>query len=624
MMEESGAYDDLIQRAVAAFQSARYSEAADLFAQAIAANPDAPAAHNNRGVALMMLAQVTEARACFTRAIALKPDYAEAHYNLGNADRDLGNVTAAQASYDAALALNPHAAEALNARGDMSRARGEYDAALRDFDRAIALQPTNAVFHNNRGAVLLRTGKTAAARDSFSQALALEPALADAHYNLGNALADLKDHEGALASFNRALILRPDYVAALNNRGNVLRTLKRHAEAIESYTRAIAAAPAESDAYLNRGAAAADMGRAADALADYERALVHAPDNADAHNSRGIALRELGRHGESEAAHRRAIKLVPDHAEAHWALSICLLQQGDFARGWPLYEGRWKAPSLKLDPRGFTAPRWQGEEARGKTILLHGEQGLGDAIHFSRYAPLVAARGSRVVLEVARPLVSLLRGLPGVTQIIAKGDALPPFDLHCPLLSLPLAFSTTLESIPAPAPIALAADKLAAWTARLGPRTRPRVGICWSGNPAHRADLQRSIPLAAFAALLPPGADYVSLQKDERAEDAAVFASRPDIRRFASDLRDFSDTAALCAQMDLVISVDTSIAHVAGTLGKPVWILLGSNSDWRWLLGRADSPWYPTARLYRQEKIGDWSGVFARVKTDLGRLLGRS
>ncbi len=617
-------HGDLQRRAVAAYQNGAFAESADLFAQAVEARPDAVASHNNLGVALTALGRLAEARACFVRALQRKPDYVDAHYNLGNAERDLGAADAARTAYDAALALDPSFADALNARGDLLRGVGEIDAALRDLDRAVAVKPARAVFHNNRAAALMQAGNTVAAEAGLERAIALDPTLADAHYNLGNILQDRRDFTGALARYDQALALHPAHAAALNNRGNVLRALKRHADAIESYTRAITAAPDSADAYINRGAAAADLGRAADALADHDRAAQLAPTSADAHNSRGIALRELGRHAEAEAAHRRAIDLAPDHAEAHWALSICLLQQGDFARGWPLYEWRWKVASLKLEPRDFAAPLWRGEDLRGKTILLHGEQGLGDAIQFSRYVPLVAECGARVLLEVAAPLAPLLRTVPGVTQIFTKGEALPPFDLHCPLLSLPLAFATTPTHVPAPTPIVIPPEKMAAWGERLGPRRRPRIGISWSGNARHTADLQRSIALEDFAAMLPPGADYVSLQKDERPEDVAfLLSTHLAIRRFAGALHDFSDTAALCAQMDLIISVDTSVAHLAGTLGKPVWILVAASADWRWLLERRDSPWYPTALLCRQPVAGDWKSVLTTVRAYLTEALAR-
>ena len=506
----------------------------------------------------------------------------------------------------------------MNARGDVLRRLGLVEPARADFTLALSLQPNRAAFHNNMGIVLKQSGDLAAAFESFARAVALEPRLAEAHYNLGNVLADLTRSDQALASYDAALALAPHHAPAHNNRGNVLRTLKRHGEAAEAYTRAIAADPAYGEAYINRGAAASDLGHAADALKDYDTAAGLNPGNADAHHSRGVALCALGRHAEAEASLRKAIALKPDHAEAHWALAICLLQQGDFARGWPLYEERWKVASLKLDPRNFPVPLWQGENIAGRSILLHGEQGLGDAIQFCRYALLVAARGAHVILEVAAPLVPLLKGL--AEQVVAKGEALPAFDLHCPLLSLPRAFGTTLATVPRSGYLHAAADKQKAWAERLGPRRGPRIGISWSGNPKHNMDLQRSIALAEFSKLLLPGAEHVSLQKDERPEDAAFFAARPDIRRFADNLCDFSDTAALCAEMDLVITVDTSIAHLAGAMNKPVWILLASNPDWRWLLRRSDSPWYPSATLYRQQHPGDWGDVFARAQADLKRL----
>ena len=300
---------------------------------------------------------------------------------------------------------------------------------------------------------------------------------------------------------------------------------------------------------------------------------------------------------------------------AHCNAAALRLLRGDFARGWPDYEWRWMKQSVVLANRMFTQPLWRGEPIAGKTILLHGEQGLGDTIQFCRYVPLVAARGARVILEVQKPLQALINGL-GAAQVIAKGDPLPQFDLHCPLLSLPLAFGTTMETIPsANAYLAAPVQPSTAWQARLAATPRPRIGLAWSGRAGHERDRERSIGLRAFLPLLETGATIVSLQKEVRAEDAIVLKDRGDILNAGEELGDFSDTAALMSQLDLVISVDTSAAHLAGALGKPVWILVTHIPDWRWLLERDDSPWYPTARLFRQDATGTWDGALAHVHT---------
>ena len=292
----------------------------------------------------------------------------------------------------------------------------------------------------------------------------------------------------------------------------------------------------------------------------------------------------------------------PDLAEAHWNLALALLATGDFERGWQEHEWRWRANVIGPE-QSFRQPLWLGaEDLTGKTILLHNEQGLGDALQFVRYAPQVRQRGARVVLRVQRPLLSLMAGLAGADHVIAEGDALPEFDYHCPLLSLPLAFGTHLQNIPAGIPyLHPAADRLAKWQSILGERTAPRIGLAWSGNPAHKNDRNRSIALKQLLPLLSvPGVRFVSLQRDLREDDAAVLGNLPALVSIGAQLDDFADTAAAISLLDLVITVDTAVAHLAGALGKPVWVLLPFAPDWRWLLKREDSPWYPTARLFRQ------------------------
>ncbi|MDP3310931.1 MAG: tetratricopeptide repeat protein, partial [Polaromonas sp.] len=389
-----------------------------------------------------------------------------------------------------------------------------------------------------------------------------------------------------------------------------------------SYDQALALQPDHAQAYNNRGAALRDLQQYQAALDSYERAIALKPDYADAYNNLGVALGDLGRHPEARASYERACDLQPDYAEAHWNLALGDLQVGHFERGWQAYEWRWKrealAPGLL---RSFPQPLWLGTESlEGKTILLHAEQGLGDTLQFSRYARLVAQRGARVILEVQPPLLRLLTGLDGVAQVLAQGSESPPFDCHCPLLSLPLAFKTTLSTMPPPLAIEKNPDSMARWAARLGTGQRPRIGLVWSGNPGHNNDLHRSIALADLLGHLPSGPQYVSLQKDVRATDRATLEARSDILHVGDDLEDFTDTAALCELMDGVVSVDTSVAHLAGTLGRKLWLLLPFNPDWRWMLERTDSPWYPGAVLCRQPAIGDWDSVLSRLGQQISRI----
>ena len=458
---------------------------------------------------------------------------------------------------------------------------------------------------------------------SFDRALAARPDYAEALYNRGVTLQELKRFAEALASYDRALAARPDYAEALYNRGNALQELQRFDEALASYDRALAARPDYAEALYNRGNALQELKRFDEALASFDRALAVRPDYAEALYNRGVTLQELKRFAQALASYDRALAARPDYAEAHWNESLVRLLTGDFVRGWKKFEWRWKNESLNLSPRNFAQPLWLGENGiEGKTILLHSEQGLGDTIQFCRYVPLVAVRGARVLLQVPELLQDLMASLAGVAQVIGPTSKLPDFDLHCPLLSLPLAFETRLDTIPSATPyLSASSESVRSWNISLGLKYRPRIGLVWSGNPAHKNDHNRSIKLRTLIQLLDIDATFVSLQKDIGADDATVLKDQSDLLHFGDKLKDFSDTAALISNLDLVISVDTSVAHLAGALAKPVWVLLPFLSDWRWLLDRDDSPWYPTARLYRQYAAGDWSGVVGHVGVELVKRL---
>jgi tetratricopeptide (TPR) repeat protein len=431
----------------------------------------------------------------------------------------------------------------------------------------------------------------------------------------------------ALENYERVLAIQPAHLGALNNRGILLADLKRYTESLASYDRALAIAPGDAETLNNRGIAFKALGRLADALASYDAALEVRPDYVDALNNRGNVLHALRRAEAALASYQKAQTARPDDPEAHWNESVLRLLTGDYVRGWPKYEWRWKREASNAAIwRDLPQPLWDGTAPLdGKTILLHAEQGLGDTIQFCRYAPAVAALRARVILGVQAPLRGLMGSLAGVTQIVAYGELLPAFDLQCPLLSLPRAFATTLETIPAETPYLCAAtDALPIWESRLQAKRagrRLRVGIAWSGNPAQQNDHNRSMTLEALLPLLDVDATFVSLQKDVRAGDVALLASRADILNPGGMLNDFSDTAALVMNLDLVVAVDTSVAHLAGALGKPVWVLLCELPDWRWLLDRETSPWYPSARLFRQQRPGDWAVPVGKVKSELQGLV---
>jgi tetratricopeptide (TPR) repeat protein len=479
------------------------------------------------------------------------------------------------------------------------------------------------------GVIAIQTKRTVRGTELIAKAIGLNPKVAAAHSNLGNALRDLKRPEDALASYDRAIALKPDSADAYNNRGLALRDLKRPEDVLASYDKVIALNPDYAEAHNNRGIALRDLKRPEDALANHDRAIALKPDYADAYYNRALALQDLKCLEDALASYDKAIALKPDHADAFVSQSLFFLMMGRFEQGWRQYEWR-KKQNKSIAPRTYPKPLWLGEQSiEGKTLFIHWEQGLGDLIQFCRYAKLAADLGARVILEAPKPLMSLLTTLSGVAQLIEAGSPLPPFDYQCPLLSLPLAFKTTLSSIPATIPyLKCDLEKSRLWKERLGERRKRKVGLVWSGG--HRPnqpemwfiDSRRNIPLDKLAVLKHPDIDFYSLQKGEPAESELAELIRhnwegPHIVDFTSQLNDFSDTAALVENLDLVVTVDTSTAHLAGALGKPVWILNRFDTCWRWLLNRNDSPWYPTVTLYRQEKVGHWDDVVRRIKMDL-------
>jgi len=586
---------------IIALESDDPERAIELTAAALGMDPSNAAAHLLQGHAFRRLERRPEALASYQRAIASKPDLADAHFHLGNVQSDLGRHADAVDSYGRALSIAPGAAE----------------------------------IHNNRGNSLRSLGRFAEAAESYAQAIAAVPRMAEPRFNTGLALYELGRFEAALASFDEAIAIRPGYAEAHFSRGNALKRLDRLQAALESYDRAIELEPRYAEAYSNRGNVQSELQRSVDALASYDAAIAIAPGHADAHCNRGNLLGDLMRFDEALRSFDRAIAANPEYAQAYFSRSLVRLLLGDWNNGWRDFEWRWRNEhcASSRERRSFSRPPWLGAQPiHGKTVLLHSEQGLGDTLQFCRYAAQVASRGARVVLEAPRALTHLLGSLPGVAQVVTRGEPLPPFDYHCPLLSLPLAFGTTPDTIPASIPyLRSGAARSQYWKVKLGERSRPRVGLVWSGGfrpdqpELWAVNNRRNIPLRMIAGLKLPGLEFYSLQKGEPAESELAQLKAggwdgPELIDHSGELHDFEDTAALIEQLDLVISVDTSTAHLAGALGKPVWILNRFDTCWRWFLDRTDSPWYPTARIYRQDRANDWEGVICRVRLDLERI----
>jgi len=448
------------------------------------------------------------------------------------------------------------------------------------------------------------------------------PSVFDSLYSQALAAAASKDFTRAIPLYDQAIAASPAGAEPYYKRANALKDVGRLEEAIASYDQAIERRPDYAYAFCNRGVVQQRLGLLPQAVWSLDRAIALDPTDAVAHYNRALVLQDCSRWEEAAASYDQAIAIDPKFADAQYNRSLALLFLGDFERGWPGFEWRWEHPQRLAigQSRGFQEPLWLGAEPlAGKRLLLHNEAGLGDTLQFCRYAKLAASRGATVLLEVQAPLVGLLSNLEGVSQVIPAGGALPPFDYHCPLMSLPLAFNTTLDSVPA-SQCYLPSDpaKVTHWRKLLGERQRPRIGLVWSGNPNNPIEPRRTIRLADWIGHLPPQLDYFCLQKDVRAEDRVTRDSSSLITSFDNDL-DFPNTAALCECMDLVVSVDTSIAHLSGALGRRTWVLLAATPDWRWMRAREDTPWYPTMKLYRQKAAGEWNEVFARIALDLRR-----
>jgi tetratricopeptide (TPR) repeat protein len=610
----------LLAEAMALHQAGRLGDAEGLYNQILAFDPWQCDCLHLLGVILRQRGRPAEAVAQIDASLSRNPDNAAAWNNRGTALYELGRFDDAIASYDRALAIVPNFVFALSNRGAALFALKRFDTAVVCYDRALALQPDHIEALSNRGNALKELHRLDEALTSFDRALAVQPRYAEAHVNRAVVLQELKRLDEALASCDRALALRPDFVEALSNRGSVLHDLKRFDDALASCDRALALRPHYADAHANRGGALHALKRFEEALASCDRAVALQPNLPKAYYNRGNALRMLCRFEEAVASYRRECAVRPDFAEAHYNEALCRLLLGDLRHGWDEHEWRWATKELGQGRRDFPQPLWTGgEEISGRTTLLHAEQGFGDIIQFCRYVPLAADRGARVILEVPPALHELMGSLRGAAEVVCSGQPLPAFDLHCPLLSAPRAFGTELANIPVATPYLRAAEaRTAHWNARLGPKTRPRIGIAWSGYQAHKNDQNRSIALDAFLSIF-AGLDVslVSLQREVRDADAAVLRQRSDVLHFGDELTNFAETAALISALDLVVSVDTGVAHLAGALAKPVWVLLPFIPDWRWLLDRDDSPWYPTARLFRQDATCAWDNVFARARAAL-------
>jgi tetratricopeptide (TPR) repeat protein len=559
-------------------QRGRSDDAIERIRTAITRDGRDPAFHHNLGNILRARGRPAEAMTCYERAIALAPGSVDTLYNLGNTCQDLGQT----------------------------------ERAIAYFERALRLSPDAIELHNNLGSALQDLGRLDEAIVCYRKALALRPDAVETLDNLAGALRAQGQLDMAQACYERAIALRLHRVESHIGLGVVLRAQGRLEEAVARYERALALAPDHPETRNNLGVALVDLGRPEEAIAQYEQALALQPDRAETHNNLGIALQRQGRYAEALACYGRALALKPDYAEAHFNRSHALLLTGELDEGWEEYE--WRFAVARYD-RNFDRPLWSGEPLAGQSILIHAEQGLGDTLQFVRYVPAVAERGGRVVLEVPVGLVRLVRTVAGASEVAAAGDPLPVFDCHCPLLSLPRVFKTDLATIPDTVPyLSVPAGVSAVWAERIAAAPGFKVGVVWAGTTVGAIDLRLLQPLWDVA-----GISWFSLQVGNGSCDISLLDGVT-IADLSPWLTDFAETAAAICHLDLVITVDTSVAHLAGALGRPTWLLLPNPPDWRWLLEREDSPWYPTARLLRQRKPGDWPGIAREVAAALAQM----
>ena len=565
-------------------QSGRLREAERIYRLILEKQPDHPDVVRLLGVVALQVGKYEAAVELLGRALTLRPDFPEACTDLGLALQGLGKLDDAHAAHRQALALKPDFPEAHNNLGLALHAQGKLDEAVSAYEKALALRPTFPLALNNLGSVLQAEGKTQEAVGVHQQAIAQDPNYAEAHYNLGLALQAQAKFEEAEAAYGRALVIKPRYVEAYNNLGIV----RQH------------------------------QGKLEEAITAYRTALDLKAEHVEAHNNLGLALQALGRLDEAVSSFDRAVHLKRDYVDASVNRAHCLLLSGDLRRGFIEYEARWRRKDIFVPT--FAQPVWDGSELPRGTILLHAEQGFGDTIQFVRYAPLVAERVGRVLVECDPALCRIVASVPGVERVIPRGEDLPDFDAHVALLSLPRIFATTLETIPSRVPYLRPPPSGVVLTSPAD--NWRKVGIAWSGRPEQGNNRNRSCPLTQFLRFRKTSdVVFFSLQKGSQAEDLAQLEGQLIVEDLSGKLTDLAETASIMKQLDLVITVDTSVAHLAGALGLPVWTLLSFAADWRWLRERNDSPWYPTMRLFRQPKPGDWDSVFTRVVQEFkGRL----
>ncbi len=625
--------------------------------------PAHPVATHRLGLIAMQTGNIAKALELCQRAAQSDPLYADVQTDLGCILRDSGKIAEAIASFERAVSLDPNSVIALHNLGDIFTEQGQYERALAFFQRTLALQPDLAETHCSLGNLWKKTNKTEAAIASYRRAIELKPGYVASYNNLGVIMSEKGDQEEAIAYFQKTLLIAPDHADACNNLGRIfydqekfpqaeawcrramglkpgfsmaiynlgriLQGQRKFEEAAAVFRSALGITPTDPEIHLNLGNILMELNQPAAAAACYQQVLKFVPDTADGETNLGMALAELDDYPGAIQCFERVLKRHPEDVNAHFSLSVDLLMLGDYPRGFREFEYRLKRKdSTKFD---LTQPKWAGESLVGKTLLLVTEQGLGDMIQFIRFVAKVKTLGGTVLFGCIKPLVKLLANVPGIDRTVPSGDPMPEYDYYAPLMSVPGILGTTLEEIPSLLPVPYLKpdpDLVAYWAERLGERKlgELRVGLAWQGNPDHESDRYRSIPLKAFVGLSQvPGLRLVSFQRNQGVEQIPPLRERLPLTCFTNEpgreVDSFLDSAALMSLMDVMISVDSAPVHLAGALGVPTWLLCRKQSEWRWMLDREDSPWYPSIRIFRQTVISQWDDVIERVTQELKQLV---
>ncbi len=610
-------------------------EGIQLLQRSLKINPKQPNALFNIGNEFYKLKRYEDALTNFNQAIAINPIFAEAHCNKGIVLREQGEFEKAIVCYDAAIACQPSYARAHYNRSVALLDILQYEQALAGIDQAIALNPNASLSHFHKGLIVLALNRFDEALNSFRESLRLNPNQAEAFLKMGDCSLNLRDIDESIAYSKKALELNPNCVEAYLNLGSAYRLSQNFDEAINNYNKSIELKKNNAPSYFYLGLAFQDQYKFEEAIEHYDTSIKINP-SISAYMNRGVAYEHLGDFNKALENYDSTITLNKDYAEAYLNKAFVKLLLGEYIEGWQLFEWRWKR-AKQTDKRNFTEPTWLGDASiSGKTVLIYTEQGFGDTLQFCRYVPMIESLGGHAIFEVPAPLLSVMESMKGNFTITERGKPLPSFDFQCSTMSLPLAFRSSAETIPAETPYFFAdIEKVKRWQNKIGASSKLKIGLVWAGGlrpnqpELFAVNSRRNIQLEKLASLSAIDAEFYSLQKGEPAETelANIKLSNwagPDIIDYTAQIQDFSDTAALIQNLDLVISVDTSTAHLAAALGKPVWLLNRFDTCWRWMLHRNDTPWYPNMRLFRQTHMGNWDNVLIEVVDELKHMIANN